>query len=259
MTKTRRGILKKQREQIQHQQYIEKVSKEYNEIIKEITSKIKVTISYKEVIDRGYLEYGDEEILFSTKELTIIIPNKDGQTPYITLNSLQKSIYQDFDIFVINDTESNVCRARNRGFNYVTTPFVLFSDNDIEWYPESIGNMVQCLKENPKVSYVYGSFKIGDRSGDVVHFEPNKLKIQGYISTMSIMRSDHFPGFDENIKYIQDWDLYLTMLESGHIGKNIGYEVFSTPLRPGITTELKASKQRQREARNKILLKHKLS
>jgi len=39
-----------------------------------------------------------------------------------------------------------------------------------------------------------------------------------YIHTTSLIKKDYFPGFDENIKRFQDWDLWLTMLQSGHTG-----------------------------------------
>ena len=39
-----------------------------------------------------------------------------------------------------------------------------------------------------------------------------------YIHTTSLIRKKDFPGFDENIKRLQDWDLWLTMLEQGKRG-----------------------------------------
>jgi hypothetical protein len=37
---------------------------------------------------------------------------------------------------------------------------------------------------------------------------------------MSLIRRSDFPetGWDESIKKLQDWDLWLTMLEQGHVG-----------------------------------------
>lgn len=39
-----------------------------------------------------------------------------------------------------------------------------------------------------------------------------------FIHTTSLLRRNDFPGFDENIKRLQDWDLWLTMLEQGRTG-----------------------------------------
>ena len=41
-----------------------------------------------------------------------------------------------------------------------------------------------------------------------------------YIHTTSLIRAEHFPasGWDEHITRLQDWDLWLTILEQGHTG-----------------------------------------
>jgi hypothetical protein len=39
-----------------------------------------------------------------------------------------------------------------------------------------------------------------------------------YIHTSALIRRTHFPRFDESLKRLQDWDLWLTMLEEGHMG-----------------------------------------
>ena len=44
----------------------------------------------------------------------------------------------------------------------------------------------------------------------------------------SFIRREHFSsvGWDESIKKLQDWDLWLTMLEQGHTGIWIGQILF---------------------------------
>ena len=39
-----------------------------------------------------------------------------------------------------------------------------------------------------------------------------------YIHTSSLVRRSAFPGFDEDIKRFQDWDVWLTMAEQGKKG-----------------------------------------
>jgi hypothetical protein len=39
-----------------------------------------------------------------------------------------------------------------------------------------------------------------------------------YIHTTSLIRRDHFVGFDPSLKRFQDWDLWLTMMEKGDHG-----------------------------------------
>jgi len=66
-------------------------------------------------------------------------------------------------------------------------------------------------------------------------FSAERLLQTNFISTMSLIRTEAFPGFDERIQRLQDWDLWLTMLEQGKIGAYCGATVFSTKVRNGIT------------------------
>lgn len=52
---------------------------------------------------------------------------------------------------------------------------------------------------------------------------------------MSVIRRSGFPGFDESLRRLQDYDLWLTMLGRGQRGVYCGAEVFSTLVRNGIT------------------------
>lgn len=66
-------------------------------------------------------------------------------------------------------------------------------------------------------------------------FDAERLLQTNYISTMSLIRRVAFPGFDERIQRLQDWDLWLTMLGQGKTGVYCGATVFSTKERDGIT------------------------
>jgi len=68
-----------------------------------------------------------------------------------------------------------------------------------------------------------------------------------------LIRSDDFPCFDENIRRLQDWDLWLTMLEKGNIGTYCGKRIFVTYVRNGISFGNKLS---YKVAKNIVLRKH---
>ncbi len=117
--------------------------------------------------------------------------------------------------------------ARNNGFKASNGAYVLFCDADVVMKPDMLEKMAKVLDENPDVSYVYSAFKFGWKKFKLWEFDAEKLKEMPYIHTTSLMRREHFPGFDPALKRLQDWDLWLTMLEQGHIGKWIPEVLFS--------------------------------
>ncbi len=177
-----------------------------------------------------------EEKIIEPKKLTIVVPNKLGQTPDLTITSLYKQTFTNFDIIIINDQEGNANIARNEGLRKVSTPYVLFSDNDIIWENDAIEKMVDCLDNNPDVSIAYGSYEMEGKISSDREWDEDRLRKSNYISTMSMVRTDHHPGFDETIERLQDWDIWLTMLEQKKIGMNVKSLIFTTPKRDyGIT------------------------
>ena len=86
--------------------------------------------------------------------------------------------------------------------------------------PEALEVMLGALNNNLQASYAYPSFYWGKKLFKVGDFDPDKLKAGPYIHTMALIRRADFPagGWDTAIRKLQDWDLWLTMLEQGHVG-----------------------------------------
>ncbi len=108
--------------------------------------------------------------------------------------------------------------ARNRGAKIARGEYLIFCDADIVMEPNMLRAMLDTLKQNPAASLCYSSFIWGKKKFILWPYNAERLKKMPYINTSSLMRKEHFPGFDENLKRFQDWDLWLTMLERGHTG-----------------------------------------
>lgn len=110
--------------------------------------------------------------------------------------------------------------ARNRGFHYSKGEYVLFCDADAYLEHDALERMLDTLRLHKEASYVYPNHKWGWKKIRLFPFDAEKLREMPYIHTMALLRREHLPknGWDENIKKLQDWDLWLTMLEDGHIG-----------------------------------------
>jgi len=123
--------------------------------------------------------------------------------------------------------------ARNRGFRESKGELVIFCDADIIFIPEALAKMRDALVANPGAAYAYGSFRFGWKLFRLQAFDAEALKRENYIHTTCLMRRETFPGFDESLKRFQDWDLWLTMLERGHVGVWIPEELLRVQTSPG--------------------------
>lgn len=131
--------------------------------------------------------------------------------------------------------------------------YLLFCDDDIEWMPGAIAHLCRTLDENPWASYAYGAYEMGGKVQCDQPFDADRLRRGNFVSTMSVIRREAFPGFDESIPRLQDWDLWLSMLEQGKTGVQCGRLIFSTAVRDGITENGPVT---WRQARERVASKH---
>jgi len=182
-------------------------------------------------------------------EISIIIPVYNAQrTLEKCLASIFAQTFSDYEIIAVNDgsidgsrkildsykdrikiidqTNQGAAVARNVGAKIATAPFIIFCDADIVMWPAMLQIMYDVLQKNLDVSYVYSSFIFGQKTFNLWPFDRAKLKQMPFIHTTSLMRREHFPGFDESLKRFQDWDLWLTMLARGFTGYFIPQVLF---------------------------------
>jgi glycosyltransferase involved in cell wall biosynthesis len=157
----------------------------------------------------------------------------------IPLSHKRKPFFHDFVMpmleannpieIIINDNEGTAPKKRNDGFKKATQPFVFFCDDDIVLPASYLQTLYSALKNNNNAGFAYTGYY-----GIVLHpeshpihnnfqipsmpFNATVLRQYNYISTMSLIRTDVFPMFDENLKRLQDWDIFLTLLGKGITG-----------------------------------------
>ncbi|MEY4744187.1 MAG: hypothetical protein RL272_132 [Candidatus Parcubacteria bacterium] len=191
--------------------------------------------------------------------ISVIIPSYQhaAEIP-LCLESILAQSFTDYEVIVVNDGSTDGTRealapflaridyveqenrggnaARNRGFREARGDFLLFCDADVIMRRDMLETMLAALREHPEASYVYSSFKFGWKKFRLWPFDAAKLRKMNYIHTTSLIRREHFPGFDEKIKRLQDWDLWLTMLEQGRVGRWIPDYLFQClPHKGGIS------------------------
>lgn len=146
--------------------------------------------------------------------------------------------------------------ARNAGAKHAIGEYLFFCDSDVFLYDQSIELLVRCLIGNHDADFAYGGFIWGNSRVTPVPYDEKKLKQNNFVTTMSLLRRAKFPGWDENLKRSQDWDLWLTVVDNGGKGVCCGQYLFETPMRENsITSEENIG---IREAMSVVARKHAL-
>lgn len=137
---------------------------------------------------------------------------------------------------ILNNVNKGAPSARNLGETLTKGEYLLFCDSDVELVPTALQCMLQTLHSNPQASWVYCNYMLGDVLKSYWEFDPTKLYRVNCFSTMSMMKHEHFPGWDESILRFQDWDMFLTMYENGLIPVYANQTLFrALDRRDGIT------------------------
>lgn len=130
-------------------------------------------------------------------------------------------------------------KARNAGFKLTKGAYVSFWDADCYAKPEMARVWIDTFEKNPDADFVYSGYEFVHQQGGVQGqpFDLYLLECGNYIATMFPMKREVFPGFDENLKAAQDWDLWLTIAKKG--GKGVFVEgygfITETPDRESIS------------------------
>lgn len=170
--------------------------------------------------------------------ITVIIPLSKKREKFfynITLPLIEANNPKEI---IINDNPQRQGKKRNDCLDKATQPYVFFCDDDIILPANLLEDMYNVLIKQPSnVGYVYcgykgivlhpqthpmkGNFEIPTR-----HFDANSLRRGNYISPMSLFVKDKLVKYDETLTRLEDWDLYLMLLDNGVIGKEMMNEMF---------------------------------
>jgi glycosyltransferase involved in cell wall biosynthesis len=126
--------------------------------------------------------------------------------------------YANLPIRLIRQKNSGAPAARNRGFAESSGQYVIFWDADVVAEPDMLAKMLQALESNKTAAYAYCNFYMGYKKMKAQEYSLPSLQTCNFICTMSLLRREAFPGFDESLRRFQDWDLWLTIAERGGSG-----------------------------------------
>lgn len=164
----------------------------------------------------------------SYKDFEVIVVNDGSRDNMVEVLEKYKNTFHvmRYALRVINQENQGSNPARNRGAQEAKGEYIIFCDADVVMQPEMLETMLNTLEANPEASFVYSAFFWGRKFFPLWAYDEQRLREMPYIHTTSLIKREHFPGFDDKIKRLQDWDLWLTMLERGHKGVWISKALF---------------------------------
>ena len=136
-----------------------------------------------------------------------------------------------------------VQEIRNLGFKMFRdrspsrqSEYIIFTDGDVTFNPKVFKAMKRALEASgPDIAYAYGHYtRRGYVSGRFPSrsFNERELRLYNYISTMSLIKfpvlRDLFDKpFVEDEQRLQDWSLWLRLLNAGYKGMFVDRVIFS--------------------------------
>lgn len=162
--------------------------------------------------------------------VTVVIPTLRSRASFLYQQCIPSVLENNpSEVVIIPDRNRNANENRNAGAAKATQPFLLFVDDDATLERGCIAHMLAALEQDSGASYAYSQFRIevvegiqwpAHCKGDIFpgNFSFERLRSGNYINTTSLIRTEHFPGFDERVRKYQDWDLWLTMASAGRRG-----------------------------------------
>ncbi len=198
-------------------------------------------------------------------KISVIIPTyNSGEYLIRTLVELEKQDFKDFEVIIVDDgstdntqmlldqylgltPELKIIRvkqehrgsnhARNSGYEKAGGEFLLFLDADKLLKVDALSSMLKKLLVRRKKAYAYCWFERDGLFNKADKFDKEKLKTGELLIDMcALIRTKFFSGFDEELKRLQDWDLWLTILAKGGEGIRVEKVLFTTKHREGDIT-----------------------
>ena len=174
-------------------------------------------------IGRPTLERAVESVInqtFCNWELIIVNDNKN--------NPVELNVDNPQIKFFENEKTSGANGARNTGIKKSTGEYIAFLDDDDKWHKYKLEQQIKMMESNGNIlSYTGINIIEGKNIPRYVYrskFISPKLTLffHNYIGTTStiVTRKDalnKIDGFDERLNSVQDYDLYLRLIDLGNI------------------------------------------
>jgi hypothetical protein len=191
----------------------------------------------------------------------LIIINDGSRDPHTlrVLARLRRARYR-----ICDQDNRGLAEARNRGIREANCGFFVPLDADNRLRPGFVEAALDALERDPSIMAVYGDRReCGLRSGRVQVGVPdlNRLLCGNYIDACAVLRVEAWRacgGYDPDMPFpgMEDWDLWLSMLERGFTMHRLDMETFDYRVRPDSMLSATADPEVQGALERYVLAKH---
>lgn len=170
--------------------------------------------------------------------ISVVVPHDPRRRRKFFKDYCLPSIKANRPAQIFVDQESGTApKKRNRTAARCTEPYVIFVDDDVILGASCLEKMFYSLELVPEAGYTYCDYLGVVHLGIIHHmggnflmksapFDAARLKEGNYISGVSLMRREIFPGWNEELERLQDWDLWLRLEKKGIRGQYIEEVLF---------------------------------
>lgn len=191
------------------------------------------------------------------KNIEVILVN-DG-SPKEFLDSLKTNKYPD--LIVYHQENQGQSMARNKGVEIAKGKYILFVDCDDKIAPEFLEKTYNVLISNPKIRVCYTKGQYFEKENSewyLPDFEIKDFLFANCIPISALLYKEDFikaNGFDKNLTYFEDWDLWISIIENGGEVHRIPELLFFYRIRHNDNSLTNVSTQQEEKiAQNRFLI-----
>lgn len=136
----------------------------------------------------------------------------------------------------ISENDEGQSDALNKALKQVTTSYFGWLNADDKYLSDKLKFLTDVVNENFTPSIVYGDYQGIDKNGDVIKYRRQPsfnywdclhgyLTIQNCAAIFNTQKVNQIDGFDKNLQFAMDYDLFLKLARIGevfHVKKYIG-------------------------------------
>lgn len=159
---------------------------------------------------------------YSNFEVIVVFdgPNSSGKRK---LNQMIKK-YPNIKVKSKTQEWGGAPKARNTGAEMSTGDFLTFLDPDVYIYPDTLRFWASAFEKSPNKDVIWGLYEIlaegkNLQVGGLVPVDANDkplywaFRYSNYCSGAFPIRKEAFVGWGEDVKSLQDWDMWVRMLK----------------------------------------------